>query len=269
MIEKLLKIADLAGREILRVYNSEDFHVRIKKDKSPVTEADMLSHLRLVSELKQFEIPILSEEEPIEYQFRQNWKKFWLVDPLDGTKEFISKTDEFAINIALVEDNYPVLGLIYLPAKKVCYYAEKGKGCFLKDGERITPVNASNAANKLSCVESRFHTSELTQTFCKEVGINDFLTCGAALKFCLLAEGEVSIYPRFVGSSEWDTASGQIILEEAGCQLFDLKTFSRMRYNKESIRNNWFVGFNSNININNYRDNFHRILESNSEKTIK
>lgn len=257
------EMCKVAASEILQVYHS-DFEVNMKEDASPLTKADEASNqviCRFLTEVYP-DIPIISEEHKnMEYAVRRHWKSCWLIDPLDGTKEFVKKNGEFTINIALIEKGIPVFGLIYIPISGAYYYAKKHKGAFkvsnaqefpLSGGMRIAEDldelfhNHWNGA-ALSIIGSRSHMNAETEKFVESLqknhAITSFITAGSALKFCLLAEGKADIYPRFAPTMEWDTAAGQIIIEEAGKKLYDLNTKEEMRYNRESLVNDWFVGF--------------------------
>ena len=244
MLNKVIEIAIRAGREILNVYNNEEFNIEIKGDDSPLTKADLVANRVICEGLKEIsEYPINSEESSVEFETRKCWRTFWLVDPLDGTKDFIAKNDEFTINIALIKENHPVLGVIHIPATGLTYYAEKGKGAF-KDGKKI-----SNLSDRTFLIgsDSNFHSSEETQQFFLKYKIENIKKYGSAIKFCKLAEGEIDIYPRLNGTKEWDTAAGHIIANEAGCSLIDLITKKEIVYNKESIKNNFFIALRNNL----------------------
>src|SRR5688572_10207198 len=241
-----LDAASKAGEAILEVYDS-DFAVERKEDKSPLTLADKRSHEIISALLSGTGIPVLSEEgKDIPYNERKSWSMLWIVDPLDGTKEFVKRNGEFAVNIALVEEGKPVLGVIYSPVKKLVYYAAKGMGAF-KKAENAAPQKLpfGSGPSRFTVAASRSHLSEETIVFVNELkkkhGEIDFISAGSSLKFGLVAEGSADCYPRFAPTMEWDTASGQIIVEECGKQLIDCTTDKPMLYNKEIIRNNWFV----------------------------
>ena len=235
-----------AGEEILKVYDS-DFAVEHKDDKSPLTLADKESHEIIFSLLSETKIPVLSEEgRDIPYSERQSWKLLWIVDPLDGTKEFVKRNGEFAVNIALVENEIPILGVIYSPIKKIIYYASKNQGAYKKsENSAEEKLTGERSTTKFTVAASRSHMNEETAVFVNEMkkkhGDIDFISAGSSLKFGLIAEGIADCYPRFAPTMEWDTASGQIIVEECGKKLIDCTTDKPMLYNKEIIRNNWFV----------------------------
>lgn len=233
MFKDLKTIAQEAGDKVLACRSN--IHVSIKEDYSPITEADMASHLYLCEALRTLHsVPVLSEEGVPPYEERKNWSEFWMIDPLDGTKEFIHGEDDFCINISLHRNNMPVVGLIYAPALRELYYAEEGNG-FQYEGPHRDKSNGQVVAR------SRFHHSEKTKAFMQQNGFSKEYAIGAALKFGRMALGEVDLYPRFEGSKEWDTAAGFLILKESGGHMIDLKTGQEPAYNKESIRNNFFI----------------------------
>lgn len=247
MIDEVIKIAKRAGEKILEIYVGDNFEVKIKDDNSPLTIADLASHNIIIDNLlKISDYPILSEENIIDYEIRKNWNKFWLVDPLDGTKDFIAKNDQFTINIALIENGKPILGVLYAPALNLMYYAKLNKGAY-KNGEKI--YNKSKRDNLIAS-DSMFHSSEKTIEFLENNFITKIQKYGSALKFGKLAEGEIDIYPRFNGTKEWDTAAGQIIMNEAGCKIIDLTTHAELIYNKPDIKNNYFIALRKDLEIN-------------------
>ena len=244
MIEKVKQIAYKASDAILEVYKKVEPQVNCKKDKSPVTEADIVSNEIILKGLKEVsKYPILSEETIIPYEERKNWNKFWLVDPLDGTKDFLVKNNQFTVNIALIENRKPILGVILIPAKGLCYYAEKGKGAFV-NGEKI--YNNSTRTDLIGS-DSNFHSTEATIAFYKEHNVENIKRYGSALKFCKLAEGEIDIYARLNGTMEWDTAAGHIIMNEAGCKIIDVETKEEIIYNRENLVNNHFIACRKNL----------------------
>ena len=252
MIEKnnlLLKVCNIAikaGEEILKYYN-EDIHVTHKDDSSPLTQADLASNKIIMNALQQLDrtIPILSEESLVEWKERKNWTKYWLVDPLDGTKEFIKQNGEFTVNIALIENNKPILGVIYSPVKCDLYFAQKNYGSYkinsssklinLQEAEKIFVANQSSIKR---IIGSRSHSN---QTFDSWVNQNfpnsEIVQAGSSLKFCLIAEGAADIYPRFGPTSEWDIAAGHIIVNEAGGRVNTFED-TEINYNqKEDLLN--------------------------------
>lgn len=247
----------IAGEKILEVYNSE-FAVEHKDDKSPLTEADKQSHNAIVNALKGIDIPILSEEgKSIEYDERKNWELFWMIDPLDGTKEFIKRNGEFTVNIALIKNSAPILGVIYVPVTKELYFGDINKGSF-KVNNFTKTINSldeilnisnklpeENKSNKYVVVGSRSHMSEETleyiNTEAAKHGDVEILSKGSSLKLCMVAEGKANAYPRFAPTMEWDTAAGQAIVEASGAEVLNWKTKKSMAYNKENLLNDWFL----------------------------
>lgn len=243
--DKLIEISVEAGNEILKYYQ-EEIKVEKKEDDSPLTKADLASHHVIVDALKQLtpDTPIISEESGVpEYEQRKEWSRYWLVDPLDGTKEFIKKNGEFTVNIALVEQNKPVLGIVYVPAKKVTYVGQKSIGSFKIDKDGIRSEILSTIPKKgqqVTIVSSRSHGSSNTEERVKEMGFNvkKSIPAGSSLKFCLVAEGLADLYPRFGPTMEWDTGAGDAVFRYSG---EDGERFSPLEYNKPSMKNGEFV----------------------------
>lgn len=248
-VEKITALAVDAGKAILDVYSGTDFGTTLKKDRTPLTLADKASNSVIVEGLRNIapDLPVLSEEsKAVPFEERKGWKRFFLVDPLDGTKEFIKRNGEFTVNIALVEDGVPFAGVVHAPALGVTYYGVVGIGAYkLKDGcapERITPAAYSDGT--LSIVASRSHRGEAVERLVErltEKGFDvDFVSMGSSLKLCLVAEGAAHLYPRFGPTSEWDTAAAQAVVASAGGSVTDLDG-KPLRYNKEDILNPFFV----------------------------
>lgn len=246
-----------SGKKILKIYNSKDFDVKLKSDKSPLTKADIESHNIIVSYLESSKIPILSEEgKNISFNIRKKWKKLWIVDPIDGTKEFIKRNGEFTVNIALVENQKVKLGVIYAPALNQLYFSSDKIGSFrivlntnsynfnsiLNKAEKL-PLERKD--NIFTIVASRSHMSKETEDFIKEMknkyGDVKLISKGSSLKLCMVAEGTADCYPRFAPTMEWDTAAGQAICENAGFSVFDQSTKKIMIYNRTNLLNNWFL----------------------------
>ncbi len=259
LMENLLQIAlnaaIEAGKKILEVYR-DDFSVTFKNDKSPLTLADQISHQTIASYLTDTGFPILSEEgADIDYTQRKTWKKFWCVDPLDGTKEFIQRNGEFTVNIALIENNYPLLGVVYVPVKDCMYWGGKEFGSFkLTDASKRIQENKMEAkktlpetnANRLfTVVASRSHMNEPTRLFIenlkKQKGDLEIISAGSSLKICMVAEGVADVYPRFGPTMEWDVAAGQAIAEGAKSEVIQWPELTRLSYNKESLKNGPFI----------------------------
>ncbi len=253
MLGMVNNIAREAGKITLEYYDNKD--IKYKADESPLTLADIKSDEYIRSELsKHFDIPIISEESPVDFVKRKNWKEFFLVDPLDGTKEFINKNGEFTVNIALIQDKHPVMGVIYAPATGEIYYASRGKGAFMEKKGVLTELNSTSISReKTIATASRSHMSDIDQEFFELNNISEFKPAGSSLKFCSVASGEADIYPRFQGSMEWDIAAGHIIAKEAGCGVIDLSTGKEPAYNKESMLNNYFIVYSSKINYEKFR----------------
>ncbi|MFT6923651.1 MAG: 3'(2'), 5'-bisphosphate nucleotidase [Crocinitomicaceae bacterium] len=252
-IEAALK----AGKRIMEIYENEDFEVDFKSDNSPLTKADIASHNIIESYLTQTGIPVLSEEgKGIEYKDRKDWNRLWIVDPIDGTKEFINKNGEFTVNIALIEDQKPILGVIYVPALNDLYYSTIDDGAFKLAGiiEVISFQEIHAAAVKLpiinserpyTVVASRSHLSQETKDYIKTLeethGEVNFISKGSSLKLCMIAEGAADCYPRFAPTMEWDTAAGHAICNHAGYSVIDWETQEEMKYNREQLLNNSFL----------------------------
>jgi len=247
LIQPVIDISAKAAQGILEIYNTR-FNVEVKDDKTPLTEADMAAHDAIVAGLKKLtpEWPILSEESAtIPYSTRQKWHTYWLVDPLDGTREFIKRNGEFTVNIALIRDELPVLGVIYVPVSGVVYYASKGMGAFRQSpGNAALPIHVKAARDQtLVIAGSRSHRDNSLDKFLDSIGDHEFISMGSSLKSCLVAEGSADIYPRLGPTSEWDTAAAQCIVEEAGGRITTMD-MSQLRYNtKESLLNPNFLVF--------------------------
>ena len=249
MINTIHTICQSAATRIMEIYN-ETYTVNYKSDQSPFTIADQQSNDIITQQLQTHypHIPIISEEmaQQVSYETRKDWNTFWLVDPLDGSKEFIKKNDQFCIIISLIENNEPVFGMMYAPVSHIAYYAIKGKGAFKleKNQSQQCPLEQS-PANQCNVIGSLSHSSpEFDQFVAKQketVDAVNVVQIGSGLKFCHVAEGKADMYPRFVPTMEWDTAAGQLLVEECGKQLIDNKTNQRMTYNKPSLKNNGFI----------------------------
>ena len=238
------KAAIEAGLEILKVYHQK-IDVEFKKDSSPLTIADKKANDIIEKYLLTTNIPILSEEgRHAPYQERKNWNLVWIVDPLDGTKEFIKKNGEFTVNIALVKNGIPIIGVIYVPVSKCLYFASY-QGSFKElEGERLKlPLMRNNNIYKV--VGSRSHISSETEKYYadlkKEKNEIEFVSLGSSIKICLVAEGVADVYPRFAPTMEWDTAAGNAIAKYANKKLIDLETEQEMVYNRSNLKNNWFI----------------------------
>lgn len=249
MIQQLIDISIKAGNAILEIYK-QDFNVELKSDNSPLTIADKMANEIIVDGLKKIDssIPIISEETKLtSYDERVHWASCWMVDPLDGTKEFIKKNGEFTVNIALIKNGIPVLGIVHVPAQQITYFAALGKGSFKIENNIQLPLTIRKLANDgiLKIVGSRSHqTPELLeyveQQKSKFTNV-EFVAAGSSLKFCLLAEGKADVYPRLGPTMEWDTCAGQIVASEAGAQVLCFETNEPLLYNKENLLNPFFI----------------------------
>ena len=240
----LAAIAREAGKAILEVYDT-DFEVERKDDQSPLTLADMRSHHIIVDSLRYRypDIPVLSEEgKEVPFKIRRNWDRFWLVDPLDGTKEFVKRNGEFTVNIALVEDRTPVAGIIHIPVTGRLFLADVRKGCWeiTDSGHRRIEVAQISTKGPVRVVRSRSHPTRGLHDFLSLIPSYRIINRGSALKFCAVAAGEADFYPRFGPTWEWDTAAGQAIVTAAGGIMLDLSG-TPFVYNKENLLNGPFI----------------------------
>jgi 3'(2'), 5'-bisphosphate nucleotidase len=240
------QIAKIAGERIMEVYKT-DFQVEQKSDQSPLTLADMAAHKIIVAELEKLtpDLPILSEESAnIPYDTRSTWERYWLVDPLDGTREFVKRNGEFTVNIALIDNHKPILGVVYVPVSGITYFAAQGNGAFKSLPEQLPEQIHVRTCQKdhLTVAGSRSHASESLQKFLAKLTVEvDLITIGSSLKFCLVAEGKADIYPRFGLTSEWDTAAAHCVVEEAGGHLMNTQLEPLLYNTKESLLNPYFL----------------------------
>ncbi len=248
LVNETIVIARKAALAVMEVY-IQDFDVTIKSDTSPLTQADLASNKIIVAGLKGLtpEFPIISEEsDEIDFEIRKNHRYLWCVDPLDGTKEFVNKNGEFAINIALLEDGKPILGVVGLPAVNQVSWAVKGYGAFLeKDGMvcRLQCKEILRTQSSFNVVCSRSHLDKDTVAYAERFGKVNWMPKGSSMKFVMIAGGEADFYPRLGPTMEWDTAAPHIIVEEAGGKVLDKNTMRPLTYNKESLYNPDFVVF--------------------------
>jgi len=247
LLDGAISLAREAGDRIMSIYN-RDFSVQRKDDNSPLTEADMAAHAVIDDGLEALapEYPLLSEESAaIPFEDRRRWENYWLVDPLDGTREFIKRNGEFTVNIALIHGHKAILGVVYAPALSLCYYAARGLGAYKQyAGDPAERIHVhSPRRERVIVAGSRSHRGESLNRFLEKLGDHELLSMGSALKSCLVAEGAADIYPRLGPTSEWDTGAAQCIVEEAGGQL--TKTdMQPLEYNtKESLLNPHFFVF--------------------------
>ena len=246
-VAKIVSIAKLAGKAILNIYHHSDFSkvVDFKDDSSPLTLADKAAHQVIAAELeKQFPaIPIISEEgREVPYEERQNYREFWLVDPLDGTKEFIKRNGEFTVNIALIVDHKPVLGVVHVPVKDVTYYGEKDSGAFiLEENTTARQIKVNNKQKERIAVRSKSHPSPEEEVVLEEYQVVESISRGSSLKFCMVAEGKADIYYRHGTTMQWDTAAGQAVVEAANGKVLSGTGPEQFTYNKPSLLNSSFL----------------------------
>ncbi|RRJ82450.1 3'(2'),5'-bisphosphate nucleotidase CysQ [Aestuariirhabdus litorea] len=248
LLPGVCRIAAQAGEAIMQVYQRDDHGVQVKEDESPLTEADLAAHRIIVAGLKALapEIPVLSEEDAdMPWSERQQWSRYWLVDPLDGTKEFINRNGEFTVNIALIEERRAVLGVVFVPPSRVCYRGVLGAGASVERNGVVSPIKtrAFDPSQGIVAVASRNHRGEALQGCLDRLASMGKLTdtsMGSSLKLCLVAEGEADLYPRLAPTCEWDTAAAQAVVEAAGGAVLDAD-FNPLRYNtKAELLNPWF-----------------------------
>lgn len=235
-----------ASKEILEVYNSNNFQTETKGDNSPLTLADKKAHHAIHAILQSSNLPILSEEgKNVSYDERKNWKYFWMVDPLDGTKEFIKRNGEFTVNIALIENQIPILGVVVVPVTGETYLGAKGLGASLKVKEEIIGLPRRSSVdlkkNGIRVVASRSHMTDETQTFISALVNPELVSSGSSLKFMLLASGKADVYPRFAPTMEWDTAAAHAIINEVGLRVLQSSTGLDLLYNKPDLLNPNFI----------------------------
>ncbi|MDJ0710434.1 MAG: 3'(2'),5'-bisphosphate nucleotidase CysQ [Woeseiaceae bacterium] len=245
LVEPIVALAEDAGRAILEVY-STDFEVQSKDDASPLTQADLASHRWIDAGLKSLtpNVPIISEESGlVSFEERATWRRYWIVDPLDGTREFVNRNDEFTVNIALIEDGVPVLGVVHVPVFERTYVGCQGHGAERRDGGnapvRIRVAGASSKPARI--VGSRSHRGKSLDAYLSALGDHDMVPMGSSLKFCVIAEGDADLYPRLGPTSEWDTAAAQAVVEQAGGSVVT-RDGKPMKYNtKADILNPHFL----------------------------
>jgi 3'(2'), 5'-bisphosphate nucleotidase len=248
LLDAVKDIARRAGREILEVYGT-DFEASAKDDDSPLTEADLRAHRLIDTELAALSprLPVLSEEsaEVVAWEERSNWRRYWLVDPLDGTKEFVARNGEFTVNIALIEDGRPVLGVVHIPVSDTTYSGVPGRGAWREANDRPpAPIGARRLAlPPLRVLGSRSHASPKMAACLTALGPHEFLAAGSSIKLCLIADGSADLYPRLGGSTEWDIAAGQAVVEAAGGQVVSLEDGQALRYNKQNLLNPKFLAY--------------------------
>lgn len=256
-LQNAINAAVDAGKEIMKIYQ-KDFVVEFKEDQSPLTEADKESN-RIIGQYLHGTFPIISEENKLtDYEVRKNWDTYWLIDPIDGTKEFVKKNGEFTVNIALIKGGTPILGVVYLPAKRVLYFAAEGMGSYrysldekasVPELQDLIGLSASldeaQLPEQYTIVASRSHMSADTESFierCKhQHGDVQLISQGSSIKLCLVAEGSAHVYPRLAPTMEWDTAAAHAVAKYAGCQVLNFDTNEALMYNKENLLNPHFI----------------------------
>lgn len=261
LLECAIEASLYAGDAILEIYNTDDFNIEIKDDKSPLTLADKKSNSEITKRIELTRIPVLSEEgKNIEYNERKNWEYFWLIDPLDGTKEFINRNGEFTVNIALINKGTPILGVVYVPVQEVLYYSYVPNGAYMIKninsnafkGKNVNSILSRSSKLPLSrkrdnflVVGSRSHMNDDTKEYIEKVkkkyGDIEIVSRGSSLKICMVAEGEANLYPRFGPTMEWDTAAGHCIAIGAGLEVTQKDGVTPLQYNKENLLNPYFI----------------------------
>ena len=259
MLPLVIRAAREAGQAIMNIYNS-DFHVSFKSDESPITEADKQAHEIIMGLLNETDIPILSEEgNEIPFDERKEWKHYWLIDPLDGTKEFVTGNGEFTVNIALIKKDTPVLGVVYAPVPDVLYFATEETGALKLNSfsefdanvafheilNQSTRLPLTRDTDKFIIVASRSHLNTETSDYIKEIekkhSNTELLSAGSSLKLCMIAENKADVYPRFGPTMEWDIAAGHAIVKYSGGKVLQAGKNEELRYNKPDLHNPFFV----------------------------
>ena len=243
ILPDVLKIADAASEKVLSIYMT-DFKVDFKADESPITAADIASHRLIVEGLRNLshDIPVLSEEgAEIPWSDRKHWRRFWLIDPIDGTRDFTQRTGEFTVNIALIENGEPILGVVTAPALKEAYWGLKGEGAFKRDRTgRTRRINVAVPGEAKRVVASKNHLNDETKAFIEKLGAHELVQAGSSLKFCKIAEGHADIYPRLGPTCEGDTGAAHAVLSAAGGKVETLDG-EPLKYGKENVLNPFFV----------------------------
>lgn len=249
LAQEVVQIARHAGAAIMAVYGKKDLGVELKADESPLTLADQAANEVICRELEKLPVryPIISEEnKAVPYATRKNYEYHWLVDPLDGTKEFIKRNGEFTVNIALIHQGRPVMGVVYVPCFNEAYWGAAGVGAYLETNGTSTklevpPFHLTDEGLHVVC--SRSHLNEDTQAFVDKLNGPELVPKGSSLKFLIIARGEAHVYPRLGPTMEWDTAAAQAVLEQAGGSVIDEETRQPLRYNKENLLNPYFIAY--------------------------
>jgi 3'(2'), 5'-bisphosphate nucleotidase len=248
LINGVIDITRIAGAAIMDVYAS-DFDIYVKDDSSPLTKADMRANTIITDGLEKLipDVPVLSEEgQKIPFNERSKWESYWLVDPLDGTKEFIKKNNEFTVNIALLEYSQPVFGVVYAPALNILYFGSSDKGSFKSnEGDTFIPISVSSiVTNPVQIAVSRSHRSLKMNSFISQFDKYDLHPMGSSLKICSVSDGTAHFYPRLGPTMEWDTAASHAIIRAAGGELINIGTNKPLEYNKEDLLNPKFIAGN-------------------------
>ena len=243
ILPEVLKIADVASEKVMSIYMT-DFKVDYKADESPITAADIASHNVIVEGLRNLsqDIPILSEEgAEIPWSERKHWQRFWLIDPIDGTKDFTQRTGEFTVNIALIENGEPILGVVTAPALKEAYWGLRGEGAYKRDNTgHVQRISVAPPGEAKRVVASKNHLNEDTKAFIDKLGAHELVQAGSSLKFCKIAEGHADIYPRLAPTCEWDTGAAHAVLLAAGGKVETLEG-KPLQYGKEDVLNPHFI----------------------------
>lgn len=243
ILADVITIADEASAKVLHIYQS-DFKVSYKADESPITAADVASHQSIANGLRKLspDIPILSEEAAqAPWAERKHWRRFWLIDPIDGTKEFTQRSDEFTVNIALIENGEPVMGVVTAPALKEAFWGIKGEGAYKRDHTgQVHSIHVAERQNTKRVVASKSHLNDETRAFIEALGAHEIVQAGSSLKFCRIAEGQADIYPRMGPTSEWDTGAAHAVLLAAGGDV-RREDGVPLRYGKEDVLNPRFI----------------------------
>lgn len=252
LLDAVIEIAYLAGDAVMEIYESDDFDVQLKDDNSPLTKADLKANGLIVAGLRKLmpNVPIVSEEELIPDSERLAAKKFWLVDPIDGTHEFIKKNGQFTINIGLIENGEPTLGVVYAPARGVIYYGGQGLGAFKQRGHDKEAIIVGDGTRPLIAVGSLSHPSPAAEAWLKKQGVEDIVQVGSSLKICYVAEGAADVYPRIDAHlSDWDVAAADAVLRAAGgvCEVFE--SGEPLRYDRESLRLPYYLVRSKHVTI--------------------
>lgn len=255
LLQKIVALSRQAGDAIMAIYADPTNAVMTKADNSPLTQADLAADKVIKAGLEKLQLgwPVLTEESAqIDFTERKDWHRFWLVDPLDGTKEFVKRNGEFTVNIALIENGVPILGVVYAPVLDVCYYAAKGVGAFVKRNaaaEQAIHTKSPADGEDIKVVASRSHADERTVALLQKLGSHECISMGSSLKFCLVAEGVAHFYPRLGPTMEWDTAAAHAVVNEAG-GVVQNNAGAVLTYNKPDLHNpEFFVYAKSNEQI--------------------